>query len=107
MTNEEVKQKILGEISKTEKLIFEYQEMTKPIAPDVAIGRISRMDAINNKAVTESALRQAHEKLNKLNYVLSKIGSEDFGICMKCKTQIPVGRILIRPESMYCVNCAK
>lgn len=107
MTNEEIKQKILDEISKTEKLIIEYQEMTKPVAPDVAIGRISRMDAINNKAVTESALRQAQEKLNKLNYVLSKIESEDFGICMKCKTQIPVGRILIRPESMYCVNCAK
>ncbi|MFN3639770.1 MAG: TraR/DksA family transcriptional regulator [Flavobacterium sp.] len=107
MTNEEIKQKILEEISKTEKLIIEYQEMTKPVAPDVAIGRISRMDAINNKAVTESALRQAQEKLNKLNYVLSKIGSEDFGICMKCKTQIPVGRILIRPESLYCVNCAK
>ncbi|MFN4285050.1 MAG: TraR/DksA family transcriptional regulator [Lacibacter sp.] len=107
MTNKEIKQKILDEISKTEKLIIEYQEMTKPVTPDVAIGRISRMDAINNKAVTESALRQAQEKLNKLNYVLSKIGSEDFGICMKCKTQIPVGRILIRPESMYCVNCAK
>lgn len=107
MTNEEIKQKILDEISKTEKLIIEYQEMTKPVAPDVAIGRISRMDAINNKAVTESALRQAQEKLDKLNYVLSKIGSEDFGICMKCKTQIPVGRISIRPESMYCVNCAK
>lgn len=107
MTNEEIKQKILDEISKTEKLIKEYQEMTKPVAPDVAIGRISRMDAIMNKAVTESALRQAQEKLNKLKYVLSKIGNEDFGICLKCKTQIPVGRILIRPESMYCVNCAK
>jgi DnaK suppressor protein len=107
MTNEEIKQKILDEISKTEKLINEYQEMTKPVAPDVAIGRISRMDAINNQAVTQSALRQAQEKLNKLKYVLSKIDSEDFGICMKCKTQIPIGRILIRTESMYCVNCAK
>ena len=79
----------------------------KPVAPDVAIGRISRMDAINNKAVSESELRQAEEKLNKLNHVLSKVVSEDFGICIKCKTQIPVGRILIRPESMYRVNCAK
>lgn len=81
--------------------------MTKPVAPDVAIGRISRMDAINNNAVTESALRQAQEKLNKLNYALTKVGSKGFGICMKCKIQIPVERILIRPESMYCVNCAK
>ncbi|MFN3918634.1 MAG: TraR/DksA family transcriptional regulator [Flavobacteriales bacterium] len=107
MTNEEIKQKIIDEIAKTEKLIIEYQEMTKPVAPDVAIGRISRMDAINNKAVTESALRKAQEKLNKLKYVLSNIGSEDFGFCKKCKTRIPIGRILIIPESMYCVNCAK
>ena len=30
------------------ELIKEYKELTKPIAPENAIGRISRMDAINN-----------------------------------------------------------
>ena len=62
----ELKQILLDEISKTELLIKEYQELTKPIAPDVAIGRISRMDAINNKSVTEAAMRQAKEKLRNL-----------------------------------------
>ena len=103
----ELKQKLLDEISKTELLIKEYQEMTKPIAPDVAIGRISRMDAINNKSVTEAALRQAKEKLRDLQRVSSKIDDKDFGICLKCHKPIPLGRILIRPESLYCVNCAK
>jgi DnaK suppressor protein len=106
MTNEEIKQRIKEEISKTEKNIIDYQEMTKPVAPDVAIGRISRIDAINNKAVTELALRKAKEKLNKLNYVLTKVGSKDFGICIKCQIKIPIGRILIKPESLKCVNCA-
>lgn len=103
----ELKQKLLDEISKTELLILEYQEMTKPIAPDAAIGRISRMDAINNKSVTEAAMRQAKEKLINLQRMLSKIDDKDFGICLKCKQPIPTGRILIRPESLYCVNCAK
>ena len=103
----ELKQKLLDEISKTELLIKEYQELTKPIAPDVAIGRISRMDAINNKSVTEAALRQAEEKLRNLQRVLSKIDDKDFGICLKCHKPIPMGRILIRPESLECVNCAK
>jgi DnaK suppressor protein len=107
MNKEEIKKIILDETVKTEKLIIEYQEMTKPVAPDVAIGRISRMDAINNKAVTEMALRQAKEKLTKLKQVLLKVDSIDFGICKKCKTQIPLGRILIKPESLFCVNCAK
>ena len=45
----DVKTLIEKEISKTQGLIAEYKELTKPIAPENAIGRISRMDAINNK----------------------------------------------------------
>lgn len=107
MGEEDVRQNILEEISKTELLIEEYKDLTRPVAPDVAIGRISRMDAINNKSVTEASLRQAEEKLRNLNRVLSMFGTEDFGRCIKCKTVIPVGRILFRPESLYCVKCAK
>ena len=107
MDTDQIKQLILKEISKTEDLIEEYKELTQPIAPDCAIGRISRMDAINNKSVTEAALRQAEGKLNNLNRVLSQIGTEEFGLCLKCKQPIPVGRILIRPESLFCVRCAR
>ena len=107
MDTEQIKQLLLKEISKTEGLIEEYKELTQPIAPDCAIGRISRMDAINNKSVTEAALRQAEGKLNNLNRVLSQIGTDDFGLCLKCKQPIPLGRILIRPESLFCVRCAR
>ena len=106
MTKKEIKKKLLEEISKTEAVIEEYREMTKPEAPDVAIGRVSRMDAINNRSITESALRQAELKLKNLNRILSNIDSEDFGTCLKCNNTIPIGRILIRPESLYCVHCA-
>ncbi len=69
--HDDIKQKLIKEISKTEKLIEEYKELTKPVAPDVAIGRISRMDAINNKSVIEATLRQSKEKLKNLNRVFS------------------------------------
>ena len=106
MDQVEIKHKIIEEISKTEKLIEEYKEMSGPVEPDDAIGRITRMDAINNKSVTEASLRQAEEKLRNLKKVLSKHGTKDFGLCLRCGKQIPVGRILFRPESLYCVNCA-
>ena len=107
MDKKEIKQKVLDEISKTEKLVQELKEQTKPVVPDVAIGRISRMDAINNKSVTEVSLRHAQQKLKNLKRVLSMYGTEDFGRCIKCRAQIPIGRILLRPESLYCVKCAK
>lgn len=106
MEPDEIKHKILSEISKTEQLIEEYKDMSGPVEPDDAIGRITRMDAINNKSVTEASLRQAKEKLKNLNRVLEKLGTNEFGICLKCGNEIPVGRILFRPESLHCVNCA-
>lgn len=107
MDKEDLKQKIVAEISKTGKLIEEYKELTKPVAPDVAIGRISRMDAINNKSVIEASLLQAQQKMQSLKRVLSMYGTDEFGKCIKCKQEIPPARILLLPESLYCVNCAK
>ena len=107
MNKDEIKIRITEEIASTEEAIIDYKELTKPIAPNDAIGRVSRMDAINNKSVNEASLRQAEVKLGNLKRVLSKIDDDDFGICLKCKQPIPVGRILIRPESLLCVNCAR
>jgi DnaK suppressor protein len=107
MDKNTIKETIIGEISKTEKAIEDYKALTKPIAPNDAIGRVSRMDAINNKSVNEASLRWAEIKLGNLNRVLSKLEDSDFGICLKCKQAIPIGRILIRPESLLCVNCAR
>jgi DnaK suppressor protein len=107
MDLKEIEQTILNEISKTEMSVAEFKELTKPVAPDVAIGRISRMDAINNKSVAEAGLRFAEQKLKNLYRVLSQLGSKDFGLCLKCNQPIPLGRILIRPQSLLCVKCAE
>ena len=107
METDNIKQKILDEIAKTEKVITDYKELTKPVSPDDSIGRISRMDAINNKSVVEASLRKAEEKLRGLNHVFSQLGTKEFGLCIRCNQAIPLGRILFRPESVYCVNCAR
>ena len=107
MDREAFKTQLLLEIEKTEQKITEYREWTKPVSPDDAIGRLSRMDAINNKSVTESALRQAEEKLRRLYFVTTRLDSADFGRCVKCQQAIPPGRLLIKPESIHCVRCAR
>ena len=104
---ETIKENILQEIQKTEKSVATYKEITKPIAPENAIGRISRMDAINNKSVAEAALREAEDKLSKLKYMLGQVGKEGFGICDRCNKPIPLGRMLLVPQSRFCVHCAQ
>ena len=103
---EQLKIKIEEKINQTEREIAELEELTKPISPENSIGRISRMDAINNKSVAEAALRSSHKKLSSLKFALSKIDGPDFGKCSVCKNPIPTARLLYMPESTRCVRCA-
>lgn len=104
---EELRKKIISAIPATEKDITALAKLTKPIAPDNAIGRLSRMEAIGTKGVNEAALSSARQKLVKLKYALANIDNPDFGICMDCGELIPLGRIMIMPESNLCVECAE
>ncbi len=82
------------------------EEGSKPVAPDDAIGRLTRMDAINAKSINEANLNTAKVKLVKLERALSKLDDPDFGICAICEEPIPVGRIMLIPETTVCVQCA-
>ena len=101
-----LKSKILEAITLTKEKIAGLEEITKPIGPENSIGRVSRMDAINNKSVAEAALRAANQKLSKLTTALSKLDKPDFGICNFCKKPIPPARLMFMPESSRCVRCA-
>lgn len=106
MADPDVKALLNAEIEKTKVLIEEYKEFTKPISPSDSIGRISRMDAINNKTINEAALRKAENKLKNLEFALANVDDPEFGKCAKCKGEIPIQRVMLMPQSRFCVNCA-
>ena len=96
----------LYRIRKVEEEIARCKEETKPVAPDNAIGRLTRMEAINAKSIKEANLRSATQRLQKLKIALSKIDEAQFGVCAECGEMIAFGRLLARPESSRCVECA-
>lgn len=104
---EEMRALLDQQIRKTEEKIASYREMSKPVKPENSIGRVSRMDAINNKSVAEAALRTAEIKLNGLQGMQASLDDEDFGLCRRCKSPIPMGRLIRMPQSAYCVRCAR
>lgn len=109
MTTEERKKlrvKIIELIDKSKQDIVDMEGMTQPIAPENSIGRISRMDAINNKSVMEAALRNKRKKLSKLRLALENSDKSDFGKCNNCGKDIQQARLVFMPESSRCVRCA-
>lgn len=100
-----IEETILREIRQSRKDIDALEKLVKPIAPDNAIGRLSRMEAINARSVNQAALSAAKVKLTKLKWALSHIDEPEFGLCRECGEPIPMGRILLMPETTMCVPC--
>jgi DnaK suppressor protein len=70
------------------------------------VGRLARMDAVQHHAIAQAQGKRANKQLKLLELLLGKVDDEDFGECHYCGEDIPVGRLLIRPESLRCVKCA-
>jgi DnaK suppressor protein len=103
----QVEQVIKDKLTKVKCDILAYEELTKPIGPENAIGRISRMDAINNKSVNEAALRNSRKKRIQLERSLRELPSGRFGVCRQCERAIELEKLLVVPESILCISCVK
>jgi len=103
---EVLRSRLETKIRKTKEKIVSMEEMTQPITPDVSIGRLSRLDAINNKSVMEAALRTSRKELENLEYAQKHLDDPDFGLCQKCNKKINPKRLLLMPGSKFCIRCA-
>ncbi len=105
-TRATLKEKILDQIAETEERIINLEKATEAVAPDKALGRLSRLEAMSDKSVNDAALAQARDDLERLEFALSKVLQRDFGICVTCKVPIPEERLLAMPHAAQCVRCA-
>ena len=104
---EELKKQIQSEIEIQKHLIESLGKSVKPVAPDNAIGRLTRMEAIGSQAVSKASLNFARSRLSKLETALARIGGPGFGVCRRCSNPIPKDRFMLVPESVVCISCAK
>jgi len=102
---QQIKDKIILDLSSMEQEISDLLEKTKPIAPDCSLGRLTRQEMIQEQQVNEHALHEAEIRVNKLKYALQKVDREDYGICAECEEEIIFGRLMLLPESTHCVAC--
>ncbi|QPJ64159.1 MAG: hypothetical protein G3M78_01565 [Candidatus Nitrohelix vancouverensis] len=107
LDKQDLRQQITEEIADQKILIQRLTETSKPVSPDNAIGRLTRMEAITSRGVSEASLLTAKNKLVKLEKALDKVDLPEFGTCVSCGLAIPAGRILLMPEIEICVSCAE
>ena len=102
-----MKQSIQEKITIVKENIASYKLLTQPVSPDNAIGRISRMEAINSKSINDAAMARAKTTLSQLKRALIRVDLPDYGLCRECEEPIPLARLMILPEAEFCVRCAE
>jgi len=103
---QDIKNHILQNLTEMESQIDQLQEKLKPIAPDCSLGRLTRMEAMNEQEVSQRILEETLLRQTRLRNALSRIDSEMFGVCIECEEEIGIGRMTVRPESVRCIDCA-
>ena len=71
-----------------------------------SVGRLSRMDAMQQQAMAAAQARRRAGRLRALENAIRRVEADEFGWCEECGEPIPEGRLEIDPTSTRCVACA-
>jgi DnaK suppressor protein len=81
-----------------------------PLFDESSTGGQAIEDAIGEVEDYVSKLPVEHAlelRLKEIDIALNKIKKGSYGICEKCKKNIPLQRLKVKPESLLCVDCQK
>lgn len=81
------------------------REAAQPVDLDEPIGRLTRMDAIQQQKVTSANRRTNDIRLQQVKQALAAMRSGRYGVCRRCEDPIGFPRLEARPESPYCIDC--
>lgn len=77
----------------------------KPVDLDEPIGRLSRMDAIQQQKMAQANRQRNTQRLQMVIAALASDPEDEYGWCKRCDDPVGYGRLKSRPETPFCVAC--
>jgi DnaK suppressor protein len=71
-----------------------------------SVGRLSRMDALQNQAMAKAAQARRDMQARRLEAALARIDAGEFGYCEDCGEDIAPKRLELDPAATKCISCA-
>ncbi len=102
---DELRQQLLSLQQDLQRLLDESADSSKAVDLEQPIGRLSRMDALQQQAMAK-ANREGHQRRLKLiEAALLAHRQGRYGDCRRCEEPIGFPRLQARPESPFCLAC--
>lgn len=79
-----------------------------PVALDQqSVGRLSRMDAMQQQAMSQEQERRRATELLRIERALQRLDEGEYGICVECGEDISTNRLAADPVVHLCIGCAR
>tara|TARA_E500000331_G_scaffold122003_1_gene119385 strand:- start:506 stop:880 length:375 start_codon:yes stop_codon:yes gene_type:complete len=103
-----LKQQLIDRKVELERLVTAHHDDTRPVVLDqTTVGRLSRMDEIQNQAMSVETERRRIDETHRIDAALARMEEDEFGYCMTCGDEIEKKRLELDPAIPTCVSCAK
>ena len=104
---EKARERLAAKRDELEELSRISQEARATVELDQqSVGRLSRMDAMQQQAMAEAQERTRKRDLVRIEQAERRLREDEYGYCTECGEEIADGRLAIDPMAEKCVSCA-
>jgi DnaK suppressor protein len=86
-------------------LVSDTTEGARPVDVDEPIGRVSRVDALQQQGIVAENRASAQQRRRQVEAALARIDADEYGDCLGCGGAIDPRRLEAQPEASLCVPC--
>ena len=101
----ELRRDLTEEKARLEQVLKISKDGAKPVDLDEPIGRLSRMDAIQQQQMTKASRAAYERKLRLVGAALQTMAKGEYGYCRSCEEPVGYRRLKARPETPFCLEC--
>lgn len=87
------------------RLVEASSEGARPVDLDQPIGRLSRMDAMQQQSMVQANRRAAQRRLQQVEAAQRRFAEDEYGACLECGEAVGYARLKVQPEAPFCVAC--
>lgn len=102
----EMRERLEARAAEIRQTLAHINASTAPVSPDNAIGRLTRLDAMQATSMRQALGRDHEIELRQIAQALKSMDDGTYGICRRCEEPIAEARLRARPEALLCVGCA-
>lgn len=105
---EQFKKQLIELETELRELVESSKDSSKPVILDqTAVGRLSRMDAMQGQEMALESARRRQRQIAKIDGALRRIESGDYGYCVVCGEEIDKRRLALDPTHTRCMLCVE